>query len=162
MKKRDAAEKYGFAYASPLGTLHIICTAHALREIKYSGDAQTCTGVAEPALAARIRAQLDEYFAKQRTDFDLPLEARGTEFQKKVWDALCAIPYGETRSYGEIAASIGNKNACRAVGMANHNNPIAIVIPCHRVVGANGKLTGYAGGLATKEALLRLETKAGK
>ena len=89
--------------------------------------------------------------------FDLPLDPIGTEFQKKVWQALKEIPFGETRSYGEIAKLIGNEKASRAVGMANNKNPIAIIIPCHRVIGANGKLVGYAGGLDLKEKLLKLE-----
>lgn len=103
--------------------------------------------------------QLKEYFAGERKKFSLPLQPEGTPFQKKVWDALLTIPYGETRSYKEIAIQIGNEKACRAVGMANHNNPVGIVIPCHRVVGSSGKLTGYAGGLDKKEYLLELERK---
>ena len=101
--------------------------------------------------------ELEEYFAGNRKVFTVPLDLRGTEFQKKVWEALREIPYGETRSYKEIAEKIGNPKASRAVGMANHRNPIGIVVPCHRVVGANGKLTGYAGGIPMKQALLELE-----
>lgn len=108
------------------------------------------------ALADAV-AQLREYFAGDRTLFDLPLAPRGTEFQRSVWDALVGIPYGETRSYGDIASRIGNPTASRAVGAANGRNPIAIVIPCHRVIGASGNLTGYAGGLGIKRALLELE-----
>lgn len=107
--------------------------------------------------AVRAAAQLTEYFAGKRKVFDLPLEPHGTEFQKKVWQALREIPYGTTCSYGEIAAKIGNPKASRAVGGANNKNPIAIVVPCHRVIGANGSLVGYASGLQTKEALLKLE-----
>lgn len=103
--------------------------------------------------------QLEEYFEGKRDFFDLPLEPKGTEFQKNVWKALIEIPYGETRSYGEIAKVIGNEKAARAVGMANNKNPIPIIIPCHRVIGANGKLVGYAGGLDIKEKLLELENK---
>ena len=103
------------------------------------------------------KRQLEEYFAGIRAGFSLPLAPEGTAFQKAVWEQLEAIPYGETRTYGQIAAAVGNPNASRAVGGANHNNPIAIVIPCHRVIGANGKLTGYAGGIDLKEALLRIE-----
>jgi methylated-DNA-[protein]-cysteine S-methyltransferase len=110
-----------------------------------------------PVLAA-ARRQLAEYFAGERTDFDLPLAARGTEFQQKVWDALRRIDYGTTRSYGQIADEIGAPGAARAVGAANHDNPLAIVVPCHRVVGANGSLVGYAGGLDQKRTLLELET----
>ena len=101
--------------------------------------------------------ELEEYFAGRRRDFSVPLSIAGTPFQQKVWRALCAIPYGETRSYGEIAKAIGNDKAARAVGMANNKNPIGILIPCHRVVGANGKLVGYAGGMEKKEFLLELE-----
>ena len=102
-------------------------------------------------------AQLREYFAGTRRTFDLPLAPRGTAFQQRVWAALRAIPYGETCTYGELAAAIGSPSASRAVGMANHHNPIPIVIPCHRVIGANGTLTGYAGGLEIKRKLLALE-----
>ena len=112
--------------------------------------------VASPLLDA-AEAQLREYFAGTRRTFDLPLAPRGTAFQQRVWAALRAIPYGETRTYGELAAAIGSPSASRAVGMANHHNPIPIVIPCHRVIGANGTLTGYTGGLEIKRKLLALE-----
>ena len=102
-------------------------------------------------------AQLQEYFAGERQVFDLPLDAAGTDFQRRVWQALCAIPYGETRSYRELAESIGNPNAVRAVARANGANPLSIVVPCHRVIGADGTLTGYAGGLEMKARLLVLE-----
>lgn len=101
--------------------------------------------------------QLDEYFAKKRTSFDLPLKLAGTPFQLKVWNSLLEIPYGETRSYKDIAIMINNPLSCRAIGMANHNNPIAIVVPCHRVIGSNHKLVGYGGGLDKKIFLLELE-----
>lgn len=101
--------------------------------------------------------ELQEYFAGKRKTFDLELAPEGTEFQQKVWTALQRIPYGQTRSYGEIAKEIGNPKAVRAVGGANHRNPIMIVIPCHRVIGANGSLTGFGGGLGMKEYLLKLE-----
>lgn len=103
--------------------------------------------------------QLQEYFAGTRSRFELPLDLQGTPFQKKVWTALCAIPHGETRSYGELAKSIGSPKAARAVGMANNKNPIAIIVPCHRVIGQNGALVGYAGGLDRKKALLDLESE---
>ena len=106
---------------------------------------------------ARAREQLAEYFAGKRTDFDLPLSATGTEFQESVWRALQDIPYGETVSYGTIATRVGRPTAVRAVGAANGANPIAIVIPCHRVIGADGSLTGYGGGEARKKWLLALE-----
>ena len=105
----------------------------------------------------KAERQLDEYFAGERKVFNLPLAPKGTEFQKKVWAALCDIPYGETRSYGQIAAAVGNPKASRAVGMANHRNPISIIVPCHRVIGADGRLVGFGGGLWIKEKLLKLE-----
>jgi methylated-DNA-[protein]-cysteine S-methyltransferase len=101
--------------------------------------------------------QLESYFAGELLDFDLELELVGTTFQRTVWQALLTIPYGETRSYGEIAAQIGSPTASRAVGLANGHNPIGIIVPCHRVIGANGSLTGYGGGLDRKRALLALE-----
>jgi methylated-DNA-[protein]-cysteine S-methyltransferase len=105
-----------------------------------------------------VARQLDEYFAGRRRRFDLDLRPRGTHFQLRVWEALVAIPYGETRSYGEIARALGRPEASRAVGAANGANPIPIVIPCHRVVGADGSLTGFGGGLAVKALLLDLES----
>lgn len=101
--------------------------------------------------------ELEEYFEGKRKEFDLPINAEGTEFQMKVWKALCDIPYGETRSYSDIAKAIGNTKAVRAVGGANNKNPIAIVVPCHRVIGKNGSMVGYGGGLPMKEYLLQLE-----
>jgi methylated-DNA-[protein]-cysteine S-methyltransferase len=101
--------------------------------------------------------QLNAYFAGDLTDFDIELDLRGTEFQQRVWKALLTIPYGETRSYGEIAEQIGAPGSARAVGLANGRNPIAIIVPCHRVIGASGSLTGYGGGLSRKKTLLELE-----
>jgi len=101
--------------------------------------------------------QLQAYFARERTDFDLSLDLVGTDFQRRVWTALLTIPYGETRSYGEIAKQIGSPGAFRAVGLANGHNPIGIIVPCHRVIGSNGSLTGYGGGLDRKRALLDME-----
>lgn len=101
--------------------------------------------------------QLKEYLSGKRKNFDIEIEMIGTEFQKKVWKELLNIPYGETRSYKDIAIAIGNEKACRAVGNANNKNPIAIIVPCHRVVGSNGSMTGYAGGLNIKEKLLKIE-----
>ena len=137
-----------------------------LGKMYFSGDDRVITGLSfgeaeeenpSPVLCEGER-QLAEYFAGKRRSFDLPLEPRGTEFQKAVWRALCEIPYGGTATYGEIAVKIGNPKACRAVGMANNRNPIAIIVPCHRVIGADGRLTGYAGGLDKKEFLLKLES----
>lgn len=103
--------------------------------------------------------QIQEYFIGKRTIFNFPYELHGTEFQKKIWNALCTIPYGETCTYKSIAIAIGNPKASRAVGMANSKNPIGIVVPCHRVIGASGKLVGYAGGLDMKKTLIELEDK---
>ncbi|SOJ56495.1 Methylated-DNA--protein-cysteine methyltransferase [Mycobacterium simulans] len=109
------------------------------------------------AAFAKAVDQLNAYFAGELTDFDIELDLRGTEFQQRVWKALLTIPYGETRSYGEIADQIGAPGAARAVGLANGHNPVAIIVPCHRVIGASGKLTGYGGGLDRKQTLLELE-----
>ena len=111
----------------------------------------------ETPLIKKAAIQLAEYFENKRNFFDLPLNPHGTNFQLNVWNALKNIPYGETRTYGEIARMTGNPKACRAVGMANNRNPIAIIIPCHRVIGSDGSLTGYAGGLELKRKLLELE-----
>ena len=111
----------------------------------------------ETALLLEAKRQLEEYFAGLRAAFSLPLAPEGTEFQKAVWRELENIPYGETRTYGQIAEKIGNPKACRAVGGANHHNPVAVMIPCHRVIGKDGSLTGYAGGVDIKETLLLLE-----
>lgn len=143
-------------YDSPFGPIRIgydeaICT---IRHVEKAGDEHTPS-----PLSDRAAKQLEEYFQGQRQEFDLPLRSVGTPFQMAVWEALKAIPYGETRSYGQIAAAIGNPKASRAVGMACNRNPIWIVIPCHRVVGSTGKLTGYEGGLDMKRALLELEKR---
>ena len=111
-----------------------------------------------PVLKEAFR-QLDEYFDGRRTEFDLPLAPQGTPFMKAVWEALCTIPYGETATYKDIAIAVGSPKAYRAVGMANNRNPIGIIVPCHRVIGCNGKLVGYAGGTDLKYKLLRLENK---
>lgn len=113
--------------------------------------------ICETGIIKEAARQLQEYLDGNRTSFELPLNPQGTEFQKNVWKALCQIPYGETRSYKQVAEAIGNPKAPRAVGMANNKNPIMIIIPCHRVIGSNGSLIGYAGGLHIKERLLALE-----
>ncbi len=139
--------------------LEIECSADCITRITFLKEAKPET---QPitALDKKLKEQLDGYFNGTRTSFDLPLCPRGTDFQEAVWQALTAIPYGETRTYAQIAAQIGKPKACRAVGMANHHNPLPILIPCHRVIGANGRLTGYAGGLEIKKFLLDLEQKA--
>ena len=111
----------------------------------------------EPEVIRQAFAQIGEYLASRRKSFDLPLHAEGTPFMRRVWDELCRIPYGETRSYKDIAAAIGRPGAMRAVGMANNRNPIALIIPCHRVIGADGSLVGFGGGLDLKRRLLDLE-----
>jgi methylated-DNA-[protein]-cysteine S-methyltransferase len=115
--------------------------------------------VENPELLQETVRQLRAYFAGELEDFALPLDLRGTDFQVNVWNHLCGIPYGETISYGELARRIGNPKASRAVGLANGSNPIPIIVPCHRVIGSNGKLTGYGGGLPIKEKLLALERR---
>jgi len=149
-------------YTSPVGNLTLVEEGGKLIILGLVGDelpedAVECAPGQETPVLARTKQQLDEYFAGKRRDFDLPLAPAGSSFQVSVWDALCTIPYGETRSYGEIAAQLDKPKAARAVGGANNRNPIAIVIPCHRVIGANGAMVGYRGGLDIKEHLLKLE-----
>lgn len=134
-------------------------TAEAASEPKKSTQESTTPEEKACRLLWQAAAELGEYFAGHRRDFTLPLAPRGTEFQQRVWSELRRISYGETRSYGEIARAIGQPRACRAVGMANNRNPIAILIPCHRVIGRDGSLTGYAAGLTVKQQLLELERR---
>ena len=143
-----------FTMQSPIGLLTIEETDGAITALRFGGE--TVSPPPTPLLQ-RAAQQLTEYFADRRRRFDLPLRPQGTVFQQAAWSALCAIPYGQTRTYAQQAAAIGNPKACRAVGMANHCNPLPLFIPCHRVIGAGGKLTGYAGGLAIKRFLLELE-----
>ena len=142
---------------SPFGPLLIGLEDSAVASLKLAAEFLPET---LPCPAAQdVTDQLSEYFSGTRTEFDIPLAPRGTPFQKLVWQELCRIPYGQTRTYGEIAAAIGKPGAARAVGMACNRNPIWLLIPCHRVVGRNGALTGYAGGLDMKRKLLELEQK---
>ena len=143
-----------FTMQSPIGLLTIQETDGAITALRFGGE--TVSPPPTPLLQ-RAAQQLTEYFAARRRRFDLPLRPQGTAFQQAAWSALCDIPYGQTRTYAQQAAAIGNPKACRAVGMANHCNPLPLFIPCHRVIGAGGKLTGYAGGLAVKRFLLELE-----
>ena len=148
---------YKNCFKSPLGWITVTDDSKAITGIGFEKtDSQK---IQENALNQEAIRQLKEYFEGIRSVFSLPLAPQGTEFQQKVWAALQEIPYGETRSYKEIAIQCGSGKACRAVGMANHRNPIGIVIPCHRVVGSSGKLTGYAGGLDKKQYLLELERR---
>lgn len=147
-------------FSSPAGTLGISADGTGLTGIFLCpGRLPDGLREQETPLLREAEKQLGEYFAGTRRKFHLPLSLRGTPFQLAVWAALQAIPFGETRSYGQLAAMIGRPRACRAVGMANHANPVMIIVPCHRVIGADGSLTGYGGGLEMKRFLLELEQK---
>jgi len=149
------------SYDYPIGELIVAEKDGLIVYVTLEGDAEKGIPAEyerrETPVIKKAAKQLEEYFAGKRKEFDLPLGFCGTDFQKKVWAALLSIPYGETRSYGDIAKQIGNPKACRAVGMANNRNPIAVICPCHRVIGADGSLVGYGGGLERKEYLLKLE-----
>jgi methylated-DNA-[protein]-cysteine S-methyltransferase len=147
---------------SPIGLLTLAGHGSALtnlRMVDQTYEPSRTDWSADPGAFNDAVDQLGAYFAGELTDFDIELDLRGTEFQQRVWKALLTIPYGDTRSYGEIAEQIGAPGAARAVGLANGHNPIAIVVPCHRVIGARGSLTGYGGGLDRKRSLLELEQK---
>lgn len=146
---------------TPLGLLEIIDEGGAVTEVHFIQPSPTVRSEASPSLDACVR-QLDEYFAGRRRRFDLNLDPRGTDFEKRVWDELLKIPFGKTSSYGQIAETIGRSRAVRAVGGANGKNPIAVIIPCHRVIGGKGTLVGYGGGLWRKEWLLTHEHAAFK
>lgn len=140
-----------------IGPLTLIIREQAIIGLHAGNIAPPEAVLSETDLSRLAVKQITQYFQGRRREFDLPLRPSGTIFQKQVWEALCQIPYGETRSYRQIAEAIGNPNACRAVGMANNKNPVMILIPCHRVIGADGSLTGYACGLGVKRMLLELE-----
>jgi len=148
---------------SPLGRLTLVARGERLAAILWENDKPTRVRLGEmredaaSAVLLDTERQLNEYFAGRRQSFALELDFSGTDFQKRVWAALLTIPFGETRSYGDIARQLGDIKAVRAVGAANGKNPISIVAPCHRVIGASGELTGFAGGLKAKELLLTLE-----
>ncbi|MCL2372042.1 MAG: methylated-DNA--[protein]-cysteine S-methyltransferase [Defluviitaleaceae bacterium] len=151
-------------YASPVGEILLTAQDDALTQLYFVGGRTTPAtlqcGNQNPqdmAILKEAKSQLEAYFAKKLKEFSLPLNPNGTAFRKKVWEALCTIGYGQAISYKELAQRINNPKAIRAVGGANHNNPISIIIPCHRVIGADGKLVGYGGGLHVKEFLLGLE-----
>ena len=139
-----------------IGLLQIVEDDSAITQIRLA-DNSFSREAEETPLLLEAKRQLTEYFSGKRKNFDLPLAPKGTPFQQKVWTALQTIPYGETRSYQQIAEQIGSPKACRAVGLANNKNPIILAIPCHRVIGADGQLVGYAGGIWIKEKLLALE-----
>lgn len=146
---------YRMYFQSPVGLLRLEAddVGLCILQIERGGAGPECPC---PVLADAV-TQLKEYFAGRRRAFTVPLHLQGTAFQQRAWAALCEIPYGETRSYGQQAAAIGNPKASRAVGMANNRNPVLILVPCHRVIGADGRLVGYGGGLEVKRALLDLE-----
>lgn len=151
---------------SPIGLLKITASDAAVTAVeRIISEEEEPAGMEdkmiEHPLIRQCCEELQEYFAGCRQSFDVPLAPSGTPFQKRVWNALCQIPYGKTRTYGEVAKMAGNPKASRAVGMANHRNPILILIPCHRVIGSDGSLTGYAAGLETKKYLLQLEKENG-
>jgi methylated-DNA-[protein]-cysteine S-methyltransferase len=166
MARYDDTARKGHVYKtvdSPVGRLTLVASDQGLAAILWENDRPRrvrlniqAEDAAHPVLVETER-QLGEYFAGQRKAFALTLDVSGTPFQKKVWSALLSIPFGETRSYGEIARQVGSPDAGRAVGAANGRNPVSIVAPCHRVIGASGKLTGFAGGLEVKARLLALE-----
>ncbi len=156
---------------TPLGTLTLVQSERGLCHIKFRSYEEAAERLTEWAnrwygvhvlehsseRLADVTMQLKQYFAGERQEFDLPLDMRGTEFQLRVWEALCGVPYGEAVSYKHIAEKIGSPSAVRAVGGANNRNPVSIIVPCHRVIGMNGQLVGYGGGLDNKQYLLRLE-----
>jgi methylated-DNA-[protein]-cysteine S-methyltransferase len=150
---------------SPVGELKLVASDKGLVAILWENDNPRRVPLADTAednkhaILLETERQLKEYFAGSRRQFSLPLAFNGTRFQKDVWEALLSIPFGETRSYGQLATKLGKANASRAVGAANGRNPISIIVPCHRVIGSSGKLTGFAGGLDAKATLLRLENR---
>lgn len=149
---------------SPVGTLTLVALDGTLAglymNLQRHRPMEEAFGASDPTPFTEVIEQLEQYFAAQRTDFDLPVTLVGTPFQRTVWAALREIPYGETMSYGQLAERIGSPGAARAVGLANGRNPIGIIVPCHRVVGATGNLTGYGGGLERKQYLLELERRS--
>ena len=152
--------KYSFNFDSPIGRIYIAESDGAITDVAFhpiEGSSEK-----ETPLISQAAEMLREYFDGKREEFELPINLVGTEFQKKAWNALLAIPYGQTRTYKEQAEAVGNAKACRAVGLANGKNPISIIVPCHRVIGADGTLTGYGGGLAIKKALLDLEARGAR
>lgn len=146
-----------FYYETKIGKIGIAENGKAITNLYFENNNNYCENIIETPLLKIAILELQEYLNGKRKIFDLPLEPKGTEFQEEVWRSLQKIPYGKTCSYKEIAEDIGNIKACRAVGMANNKNPIPIFIPCHRVIGANGSLVGYGGGINIKEKLLEIE-----
>jgi methylated-DNA-[protein]-cysteine S-methyltransferase len=157
-KKERRNMKNLFYYESPLGKIGIAEEDGVVTNLFFEKEtAPKEAELLETDLLKEVHRQLVQYFNKERTTFDVSVEPKGTEFQKRDWSELLKIPYGETRSYGEIAKALGIPKGARAVGLANNRNPVSIIIPCHRVIGSDGKLVGYGGGLSIKEKLLKLE-----
>jgi methylated-DNA-[protein]-cysteine S-methyltransferase len=158
----DAPTTVSMFVSSSLGKMCLVSDGVALTELWLPSNVsdQTITRGEPDEVLKETARQLEAYFAGQLREFDLPLRLAGTAFQQKVWDELTRIPYGETISYAELARRIGNPKACRAVGLANGKNPISIIVPCHRVIGANGTLTGYGGGIPAKQWLLKHEQRS--
>lgn len=146
---------------APGVTVHLVVTLRGIRRLGFGEPAIPAGADGPSSLLAEAARQLAEYFSGVRREFDLPLDLEGTEFQQRVWKAVSGIPYGHTRTYAQIAGSIGSPKASRAVGAANGANPVAILVPCHRVVASGGRLGGYGGGLDMKRRLLALETGPG-
>ncbi len=145
---------------TPYGVMTLVQRGEALSELHFSGETLMARQLADTPLLQEAKRQLEAYFAGKLRQFDLPLAPLGTSFQTLIWQTLTAeVPYGQTITYGELAKRAGNPAASRAVGMANHRNPLPIFIPCHRVIGAGGKLVGYGGGLPLKQSLLNLEAR---
>lgn len=177
--RREPRREHSAAQVFRTGQVTVVCSEKGLRAVSLRPSqpqdrnhlkrpagsftdhaARSANGSAASLLARQALGEIAEYLAGRRRQFTVPLDLEGTAFQLQVWDALLRIPYGETRSYGEIARAVGRPKAARAVGMANHSNPVAIIVPCHRVIAANGSLGGYAAGLKMKSRLLRLESSA--
>ena len=148
--------KFGKIYNTSIGKISIIQEGEYIVKIEF-GKILKDVEIKETTLISKTINEIKEYLNGNRKKFDIPIKLNGTGFQKKVWNELLKIPYGETCSYKDIAIRINNEKGVRAVGMANHNNPIAIIVPCHRVIGKNGKLVGYAGGIDIKSKLLEIE-----
>ncbi len=152
---------YAARIDTPIGPLTALVDGDgALTHLLFAHQPTPAGALCDEKRCAPVRAQLEEYFRGERDAFDLPLAPAGTEFQRRVWDELARIPFGETVDYGSLAVRVGRPGAARAVGRANATNPIPIIVPCHRVIGANGSLTGYAGGMEAKRTLLDLERGA--
>ena len=154
-------KRYSFYNYEGVGRLGIGVESERITDLHFERSSISTSGLRleETSLHRETSRQLEEYFSGRRKIFDLPLAPKGTDFQRRCWEALLQVPYGETRSYGDIARSIGSPGGFRAVGMANNRNPIAVIIPCHRIIGSDGKLVGFGGGLDVKAFLLDMERK---